>query len=50
MALARYPHLKDEAAIQAIATRIGGEDPREFFVRRFSEGVARIAAAFYPGR
>ena len=48
MALARYPHLKDEAAVQAIATRLGGEAPREYFVRRFSEGVARIAAAFHP--
>jgi pyruvate,water dikinase len=48
MALAHYPHLKDEAAVQAITTRLGGEDPREFFVRRFSEGVARIAAAFHP--
>jgi pyruvate,water dikinase len=48
MALAHYPHLRDEAAVQAIATRLGGEDPREYFVRRFSEGVARIAAAFHP--
>ena len=48
MALARYPHLKDEAAVQAITTRLGGEEPREYFVRRFSEGVARIAAAFHP--
>ncbi|HEX4899016.1 MAG TPA: putative PEP-binding protein, partial [Pyrinomonadaceae bacterium] len=30
------------------AAVIGAEDPREFFVRRFSEGVGRIAAAFYP--
>ncbi|HWP54717.1 MAG TPA: phosphoenolpyruvate synthase [Pyrinomonadaceae bacterium] len=48
MALARYPKLKDAHAVKDIATRIGGEDPREFFVRRFSEGVAQIAAAFYP--
>jgi pyruvate, water dikinase len=48
MALARYPHLKDQDAITQIAARIGNEDPREFFVRRFSEGVGRIAAAFYP--
>jgi pyruvate,water dikinase len=48
MALARYPDLKDAAAVQAIATRIGEESPRDYFVRRFSEGVARIAAAFYP--
>jgi len=48
MALARYPKLKDAQVIQEIASRIGDEDPREFFIRRFSEGVARIAAAFYP--
>ena len=48
MALARYPNLKDQNAVKQIAARIGNEDPREFFVRRFSEGVARIAAAFYP--
>ncbi len=48
MALVRYPTLKDPQAVKEIAARIGSEDPREFFVRRFSEGVARIAAAFYP--
>jgi pyruvate,water dikinase len=48
MALVRYPNLKDQRAIQQIATLIGVEDPREFFVRRLSEGVGRIAAAFYP--
>ena len=48
MALARYPNLKEAGVIQEIAARLGDEDPREFFVRRFSEGVARIAAAFYP--
>jgi pyruvate, water dikinase len=48
MALARYPRLKDAEAIRKIAARIGAEDSKEFFVRRFSEGVGRIAAAFYP--
>jgi pyruvate,water dikinase len=48
MALAHYPKLKDQDAIRKIAERIGEEDPKEFFVRRFSEGVGRIAAAFYP--
>ncbi|HEY5883317.1 MAG TPA: phosphoenolpyruvate synthase, partial [Pyrinomonadaceae bacterium] len=48
MALAHYPNLKDQLAIQQVAALIGAEDPREFFIRRFSEGVARIAAAFYP--
>ncbi|HEU4715096.1 MAG TPA: phosphoenolpyruvate synthase [Pyrinomonadaceae bacterium] len=48
MALARYPKLNDAGVVQKIAGRIGDEDPREFFIRRFSEGVGRIAAAFYP--
>ena len=48
MALVHYPNLKDQRAIQQVAALIGAEDPREFFVRRFSEGVGRIAAAFYP--
>jgi pyruvate,water dikinase len=48
MALVHYPNLKDQRAIQQVAALIGAEDPREFFIRRFSEGVGRIAAAFYP--
>jgi pyruvate,water dikinase len=48
MALARYPALRDASATAAIRARIGDEDPRDFFVRRLSEGVGRIAAAFYP--
>ena len=48
MALARYPKLNDASVINEIANRIGGEDPREFFIRRLSEGIARISAAFYP--
>jgi pyruvate,water dikinase len=48
MALAHYPNLKDAAAVQAIAARIGDESPRDYFVRRLSEGIGRIAAAFYP--
>jgi pyruvate,water dikinase len=48
MALARYPKLKDQQAVKEITARIGEEDPREFFIRRLSEGVSRIAAAFYP--
>jgi pyruvate,water dikinase len=48
MALARYPQLKDPQAIRDIAAKIGSENARDFFIRRFSEGVARIAAAFHP--
>ncbi len=48
MALAQFPNLKDLKAINEIRSRIRDEDPREFFIRRLSEGVGRIAAAFYP--
>src|SRR5450756_965295 len=48
MALVRYPNVKDPQVAKEIAARIGSEDARAFFVRRFSEGIARIAAAFYP--
>ncbi|MDE3155606.1 MAG: phosphoenolpyruvate synthase [Acidobacteriota bacterium] len=48
MALARYPNLKDPAAVREIGTRLHGEAPDAWFIRRFSEGVGRIAAAFYP--
>ncbi len=48
MALEQFPKLKDLKAIREIRARIGHEDPHEYFIRRLSEGVARIAAAFYP--
>jgi pyruvate,water dikinase len=48
MALAKFPNLKDPKAVNDIRNRIAKEDPGEFFIRRLSEGVARIAAAFYP--
>ncbi len=48
MALVNYPNLKNKADIETIAGRILEEDPKEFFVRSLSEGVGRIAAAFYP--
>jgi pyruvate,water dikinase len=48
MALVRYPKLNDPQAVKRIAERVGEEDPREYFVRRFSEGIARLAAAFFP--
>ena len=44
----RYPALENPDVVKEIARRIGEEDPREFFIRRLSEGIARIAAAFYP--
>lgn len=48
MALVNYPKLSNPEVVREIARRIGEEDPREFFVRRLAEGIARIAAAFYP--
>ncbi len=48
MALVRYPHLQNPEVVKEIERRLGEEDPRDFFVRRLSEGIGRIAAAFYP--
>jgi pyruvate, water dikinase len=48
MALVNYPKLKDSRAKAEIKARIGEESPTEFFVQRLSEGIGRIAAAFYP--
>lgn len=48
MALAHYPRLKELHTVVDIGARIGEEDPREYFIKRLSEGVGRIAAAFYP--
>ena len=48
MALARYPQLQDRRAVVEIAARLGPQDAKTFFIERFSEGVARIAAAFFP--
>lgn len=48
MALVNYPNLKRREDIETIAERILEEDPKEFFIRSLAEGVARIAAAFYP--
>jgi pyruvate, water dikinase len=48
MALVRYPKLEREEDVREIRRRIGEEEPREYFTRCLAEGVARIAAAFYP--
>jgi pyruvate,water dikinase len=48
MALARYPKLNTAATVMEMAARLEGEDAHEFFIKRLSEGVGRIAAAFYP--
>lgn len=43
-----FPNLKVLKAVNEIRNRMRDEDPREFFIRRLSEGVGRIAATFYP--
>ncbi|MDM7323184.1 MAG: phosphoenolpyruvate synthase [Gammaproteobacteria bacterium] len=44
-----HPDKVDEATRRKIAHLIRGHaDGRDFFVKRLSEGVAQIAAAFYP--
>ncbi len=48
MALVNYPNLKNRKDVEEISGRILEEAPKEFFVRSLSEGVGRIAAAFYP--
>ena len=48
MALVRYPRLKRPEDVREIERRINEEDPQDFFVRNLSEGIGRIAAAFYP--
>jgi pyruvate,water dikinase len=48
MALVNYPNLRKKEVIEEISRRIGEEDPKEFFIRKLSEGIGRIAAAFYP--
>jgi pyruvate,water dikinase len=48
MALVNYPNLKSKEVRETIAERILEEDPKEFFVRKLAEGIAKIAAAFYP--
>jgi pyruvate,water dikinase len=48
MALARMESVHDSETITKIRDRIALEEPQQFFIRRLSEGVGRIAAAFYP--
>ncbi len=48
MALVRYSTLKDLNAKTQIAARIGTQSPQDYFIDRLSEGIAQIAAAFYP--
>lgn len=49
MALTRYKEVKDKAAKRAI-TRLtkGYPDKKDFFIEKLAEGIAMVAAAFYP--
>lgn len=48
-ALLQFDSLKDHALKQSIAEKIAAyESPVEFYIERLKEGIATIAAAFYP--
>lgn len=49
MALVKYDEIKDKEARAAIAEKtITYPDKKQFFVDKLSQGIATIAAAFYP--
>lgn len=51
MAIANFTTLKNKAIRKAIEKKVaasGAKNPKDFFVDRLAEGIARIAAAFYP--
>jgi len=49
LALLDYPHLEDTAAKSQIEQLTAGyQDKPQFFVEKLAQGVAMIAAAFYP--
>ncbi len=48
-ALLEYPKLKDEKAKRKIEKlTVGYKDKKQYFIDKLAEGVAKIAAAFYP--
>jgi pyruvate,water dikinase len=49
MALVRYPDLEDPEAVREIERLTEGyADKTEYFVDRLAQGIAKLAAAFYP--
>jgi pyruvate,water dikinase len=49
MALLRWPHLKDRAAVKAIGRLSAGwKDKQAFFVDKLAEGIAQIAVTRWP--
>jgi len=51
LALMQHQQLHDEALSKAIAEKIKGYDDEEsFFIEKLADGIAKIAAAFYPNK
>jgi pyruvate,water dikinase len=51
LALLRHKKMNDEALTAIIEKRIRGfEDEEDFFIKKLSYGIAKIAAAFYPNK
>jgi pyruvate,water dikinase len=51
LALLRHKELNDIALSKEIAQRIlGYEDEKDFFIKKLSYGIAKIASSFYPGK
>src|SRR5258708_12367647 len=49
VALLKHRTLKDKGLTELIQRKVWGyEDEEDFFIRKLSYGVGRIAAAFYP--
>ena len=49
MALVHPEQVADPSDVRAIQDRVGGlADPTRYFVERMAQGIAQIAAAFYP--
>lgn len=49
LALLKYPRLKDASAVREIAKRAKGyRNPKQFYVEKLAQGIATMAAAFYP--
>ena len=47
-AVIEYPNLPDDLRREVEQAARGYRDPREFFVEKLTEGIATIAAAFWP--
>ncbi|MDB1144994.1 MAG: phosphoenolpyruvate synthase [Alcaligenaceae bacterium] len=43
-----YPHVDEELKLAVESAARGYSSPRDFFVKKLAEGIATLAAAFYP--